>query len=271
MNRFDNTKKFMFSTIIKNNRLESYAKYIEYALASGYKVYSMDEFYNNKDSTDKKFVLRHDVDWNSVATRKMFELEKKMGVHSTYYFRKSTIDKKIIQEMLNAGFDVGLHYETISDYALENKINNPEEIDLDIVREKLKKEIKEFKVNYNKNMTSICSHGSPKNSELRLSNNVLLDGESYLDYDILFEAYDKNLYDYYKPYHIMDSNIRRGCGFSYTSNPIEGINANENVIIFLSHPNHWFFSFKSYIWNIICFILRRYNLITKRKFVRIQK
>ena len=100
--RFDNTKSFVFKTILLNNRFAAYEKYLRTAFESGYTVCSMAEFYTDFKNgvTDKKhFVLRHDVDDLLPATKKMFEIEKRLGVHSTYYFRWSTVDKDLTIQM----------------------------------------------------------------------------------------------------------------------------------------------------------------------------
>lgn len=271
MNRMDNSLPFVFKTILFNNRFKKYKEYIEYALKSDYKVCSMAEFYGDRNSDVKHFVLRHDVDDFLPATREMFEIEKKMGVHSTYYFRWSTIDEKLIADMLEAGFDVGLHYETVATYIRENNIKHKDDINISIVQSILKDEIKRFKIKYNQNMTSCCSHGAPENRLLDISSNVLLENVNYEDYGIVYEAYDKDLYTQYDIYHIMDQNIRFNFGFAYKSNPIEGINLGCKNIVFLAHPTHWKFGVIQYLLNITAFILGKVKTTTNREFRRIAK
>lgn len=251
MERFDIGKQFIISTLICNNRLETYSKYLSYAFENGYKVCSMKEFWDDKNSSQKHFILRHDVDWNGIATEKMFETEKKVfnlfkdfgGGHSTYYFRHSTVNKFLINKMLNEGFEVGLHYETIADFANKEGITEFNLLPMEKIRECLKKEIKEFKQTYNPNLTSICSHGAPLNRKLHVSNNYLLENRNYSDFGIEFEAYDKRLYENFINCHIMDGTLRVNSGFSYMQNPIDAINSGIQNIVFLSHPNHWYFTY----------------------------
>lgn len=271
--RFDTGALFIFKTILFNNRLSVYEKYLRLAMHRGYKLISMQEFWNSKESPDYKFVLRHDVDSLPLkSVRRMFSIEKKLGAHATYYFRHSTVDKSLVKKMLDAGFEVGLHFETISDWAEQRNITSSGQVDIEECRRILKKEIAEFKKEYNPNMVSICSHGAPINTKLHLSNNVLLEGQNYKDFEIEFEAYDADLYENYVSYHIMDSNIRNNNGFSYKSNPIDGTNGQKRNIIFLAHPEHWLFSsFKPWAKNLLSFMLGRFTLSTKREFVRIAK
>ena len=86
-------REFIVETILLNNRLKRYAEYIQLAQKSGYQVLTMKDFYNLKDrrGTGRHFILRHDVDWQGVSPRKMFEVERSLDVKSTYYFRFITV------------------------------------------------------------------------------------------------------------------------------------------------------------------------------------
>lgn len=270
-NRFEQGKKYVFQTILKNDRLKTYADYLMLADRNGYHICSMSEFYENP-TKGKHFVLRHDVDHKTSATRKMFNLEKKFHVHSTYYFRKSTVDINLMNDMIDAGFEVGFHYEKLSDYAIENKLNRVTEKDIEVCRERLKQDISEFNKLIKKPIRSVASHGSKKNGEIGKSNNVLLIDQKYKDFDILFESYDEEMYSKYVDTHIMDGSLRINSGFSYKQNPIDAISAqggNRNII-FLSHPNHWYKTFPQWIWNIIALLLGKYTDGTVREFRRIE-
>ncbi len=268
MNRFDKGKRFVFQTILRNDRLNTYSEYIKMAKDNNYQVCSMIEFYQAPNQ-GKHFVLRHDVDYSGPATRRMFFTEQRLGIHSTYYFRKSTIDIPLMNEMIDAGFEVGFHYETLSDYATENNLDRISERDLSICRERLKKEIMDFNSLLKKPISSIVGHGTRKNFQIGQSNNVLLENQDYKDFGIVFEGYDKNLYADYVSAHIMDGSIRRNFGFSYSSNPIEAIDNCESNIVFLSHPNHWYKTLPQRGWELTALVLGRYTPETNREFSRI--
>jgi hypothetical protein len=63
--------------------------------------------------------LRHDVDISLPRTMKMAEIQKELGVQSTYFFRlhaeKYSFEdaKPIIKSLADDGFEIGLHYETL--------------------------------------------------------------------------------------------------------------------------------------------------------------
>lgn len=268
---FDNSKTFVFKTILLNNRLSVYKRYLQIAKDTGYKICSLQEFWADRSSNQKHFILRHDVDDLIPTTRKMFEIEKSQGVHSTYYFRWSTIDAKLIKDMLEAGFEVGLHYETVATYIREHNILKKEDLEISELQNILKEEIQKFKSEYNPNMVSCCSHGAQENRDLNVSSNILLENADYSEFGLQFEAYDKDMYEKCDIYHIMDCNVRNNFGFSYNSNPMDGILKEKQNIVFLAHPVHWEFNLRTWVINLLCFILGKNKYSTEREFRRIAK
>jgi len=268
--RNDKSLRYILSIIVLNNRIQYYKMYIMLALRYGYKVTTFIDFYHDRDSEVKHLVLRHDVDHNTIATRKLFEAELECGVRSTYYFRKSTIDRKLIQDMISAGFEVGFHYETLSDYAKEHNSMSIGHIDMKDVRERLKSDIEEFNQAIKNKIRSCAGHGDPMNIELKCSNNVLFEEIDSTYYGIEVEAYNKDLYENYIDAHIMDNSIAYNYGFSYQSNPISDILAGRRNIVFLAHPSHWYLSLKSRFKLLINILIFR-NVVTEtnRDFKRI--
>lgn len=273
MLRFDCNRKFVYTSIIKNNRLNAYERYIYYAKKNKYKICTMLDFYNDflNKNQDKHFVLRHDVDHNGSCTRKMFERELKLGVKSTYYFRFSTIDMELIKEMKNENFEVGLHYESVADYAIQNGIDNSEDLDWVQIEIQIKNDIKKFQDIVGFPITSICSHGAPQNVSLGVSNNYIFEKQPYQPFGIIFEAYDKELYAQYINCHIMDCTLREYYGFYYKDNPIDAINSNFKNIVFLAHPSHWYFSQKEKWLNLGLLLFGKGNWNdSKHQFCRVQ-
>jgi hypothetical protein len=84
--------------------------------------------------TDCGIILRHDVDIHVRPAYEMSRLEKECGVRSTYFFLttantynlNSTRDRKLIREMADEGFEIGLHFDPtiygdISEEELQSK------------------------------------------------------------------------------------------------------------------------------------------------------
>ncbi len=270
MNHFF-TKGHLIKTILFNTRLNDYHFFLANAKKHGYEMLPLCEFYSKKDRRTKKhMILRHDVDWQGESTRKMFEAEKIEGVRSTYYFRFSTIDKKLIDEMVGAGFEVGLHYETIADIIREQQLTKKSQIDINSARERFRDDIIRFEKLIGHKISSCCSHGAPENDKLEISNNSLIEGLPLSGFGLEFEAYDKSMYENDIDVHIMDCTLLYNYGFSYKDNPITAVSSNSQNIVFLSHPNHWFFSLPNRIKKIGGIMLGLANYNTTREFKRIE-
>lgn len=243
--RIDTGDDFLKDVISNNNRLDYYDMYIKLALKEGYIVTSYEDYLQNYKDTDKKvLILRHDIDATSDGTQKMIDIEKKNGVKATYYFRWATYDQKLINEIHDAGFEVGLHYETIATYCLNNKKNHVDQYDIDKCREILKQEIKQFKKQSGVDVKTIAGHGTPINRAIGVLNNVLLDDQNYSDYGIIGETYNKDILAHFISSYICDDDIMSKDGYTYKANPIESITGNAKVIEFLSHPHHWYYTLK---------------------------
>lgn len=264
----DHNLKFLILALVFNNRLKTYKTYIQLAQENGYEICTMEQFFSSYKSPSKHFVLRHDVDHRGRATRRMFKIEKELGIKSTYYFRFSTINMSLIREMSKAGFDIGLHYETLADYANENRITNISEVNFDIVEQRLKEDILRFEKITGIKISSICSHGAPKNTQLGYSNNKMLDNKDIKEFGVLFEAYDKDMYSHVDC-HIMDCRLIDNYGFSYRDNPMDAIASKLQNIIFLSHPNHWWIPWPKRMRYLGLVVLGKSSYSTCRVFHRI--
>lgn len=238
--RIDIGTDFINEVIKNNNRLDYYDLYIKLAKEKGYIVTDYYDYLTNyKDTNKKVLILRHDIDIANEGTRYMMEIEKKNNVKATYYFRWKTFDNPLIQELHREGFEIGLHYETIAQYCINNHKYTIDANDIKICRGLLKEEIKKFKQLTGIDIKTISSHGNPVNKKIGIPNYVLLLGEKYSDFGIVGETYDENIVRNYIKSYICDGELIKNDGFSYSTNPIDSILADDKVIEFLSHPNHW--------------------------------
>ena len=218
------TKGVAFEALLFNSRLKLYKQYIRYALEKGYDVIPLEKFYELPDKSGRHMIIRHDVDRAGIFARKMFEVEKDLGIKSTYYFRMSTIDKPLIDEMVAAGFEVGFHFETIANYVIETGANSMEQIDIALMRERFLRELNQFEQITGVKSKSICSHGAAENRMLKTSNNIIFRGFDLSSIGIEFEAYDPEMYAKYIDCHIMDGSLLIHFGFAYTDTPFTAVN-----------------------------------------------
>ena len=73
--------------------------------------------YFNGCQDSKVCILRHDVDKRPMHSLRMAQLETKLGIAGTYYFRikPCSIDENVIKKIAAMGHEIGYHYENLTD------------------------------------------------------------------------------------------------------------------------------------------------------------
>lgn len=265
-------KRFVYDNFFRRSRLPLYEHLLSDLVESGYRFIPICEYWdllkNNKLEKDNKYcILRHDVDTDPNTAYKMFGIETKYGIRSTYYYRWYTLRQEHLKELMDYGTEVGYHYEELSSYAKKKRIKSKEEIEknINIIQS-------DFIDNFNRfrRITGYCktcaSHGDWVNAHyLHIQNHYLMDKRLKQILGIEVEAYDKELVDQFE------------CDIADLGNDgnmwvrIENGNAshfdiskifNYKIIEILVHPRNW----KSNLWwNAKTDIIRlvetiRYNL-----------
>lgn len=189
--RLKNITNRIYSDYIMKNRFEEYENMLKSFLDKGFIFLPICEA-KSSNSNDKFIIIRHDVDSESKVARKMFEIEKKFGVKSTYYFRLCTIDVDLIKEMIDYGIEVGYHYEEISTYIKERHIKNLDLIKKEIsdIKSKFKANVDYFEKTINHKIYSVASHGDWINRKMKVVNKELVTEEVMEALGINVEAYD---------------------------------------------------------------------------------
>lgn len=161
-------------------------------------------------------ILRHDIDISLEPAVKMAEIEKKLGIKSTffillqspYYNAFSENSIKYVKKIIGMGHRIGLHYDSL----IIRKFNF-------VANEFLKNEIKMMSIHYQTEVNNISSHIPSYNKKLKfkLPKNIL-DADS--------EIYKKNRK------YVSDSvqNWREGTFSKYV---------NEKNLYILIHPIWW--------------------------------
>lgn len=94
--------------------LELYQKFIE-ALRNGcYQFQSFQDFI--KKPLNKVVILRHDIDRRKYKALVFAELEYKLDIRATYYFRILPVsyNENLIKQIANMNHEIGYHYEDLS-------------------------------------------------------------------------------------------------------------------------------------------------------------
>ena len=85
----------------------------------GYTIHSFRDWVNKSISGPRTLLVRHDVDLSLEKARRMMEVERGLGVNSTYFLRLHSRayqlltpeNYQILMEFLGADVDLALHYE----------------------------------------------------------------------------------------------------------------------------------------------------------------
>ena len=129
--------------------LDRYSYFLRCIVNAGFSFQTFAQYILRPES--RVVILRHDVDRSPINSLKTAQIEEKLGITGTYYFRitKNSYDSEIIKRIAYLGHEIGYHYET-----------------MDTCRGKIDEAFLEFKKNLSTfrsivPIETICMHGSP--------------------------------------------------------------------------------------------------------------
>lgn len=226
----------IYNDYFMKNRYGEYEKLIKELLNNGYSFIRICD-YSQLNENGKHIIIRHDIDSDVKIAKKMFEIEKKHKVKSTYYFRNSTFDKDFMKEIEKYGSEVGYHYEEIATYCKKNKINTKEGAikNMDKIKSFFCDNIYTFEKEFDIKLKSIASHGDFYNRKIDLPNRNLFDKELRKKFPNIVEAYDDEIEKK------LDSRMS-DCmypNFWKPKNPMDCIKNNDKNILILVHTRWW--------------------------------
>ena len=217
-----------------------YEKLCEALLENNFKPKTILDYFTQKETSGKYFVMRHDVDKKPLNSLEIAKIENRLGISSTFYFRttKDVFIEDIIQQISNLGHEIGYHYEVLALFNGDRQ-----------------KAIKRFKSDISKigqlaKVKSISRHGSPGS---KWDEHDLWSTYNYLDFGIECEAYID--IDYDSVHYVTDTgrcwngdkfNIRdkvfsnlEKLDVGNTTELINSIKVLDKDIIINTHPQRW--------------------------------
>lgn len=236
-------KQRIYEDYLKPSRLPEYKAVLECFKNAGYKMVGILDLYNmvaKGGVNGKIFVNRHDIDTSPKVARAMFEIEKSVygqNGSATYYFRDSTIDKKLIADIEEYGYETGYHYEELATYEKTHKLRNIEKMRdaLPECRKMIVEDIKRFRENNGSRSITVASHGDFINSRYKIQNfEIFADENTRKLTGIVVEAYDNAIMQYVKARYADQILLE-----DFFENVKKGISDGVEVIMTLTHPRNW--------------------------------
>jgi hypothetical protein len=220
------------------SRWDEYRRLLAAACESGYQVVSLEEWVldRDRDAPQPVFLLRHDVDQDPGSAWRMADVERELGIRSTWYFRWRTAHPAVTRELRRRGGHLGLHYETLTRIALDRGLHSPTAIQglLGECRIVLRDEIALFARRHGP-IRSVCPHGDTRLPGV--SNGALLQGEDLTGYGVRFDA-KRGLLGRPVAFVVTDRSAANG-GWQDGKNPHRALEERATPILCVTHPNNW--------------------------------
>lgn len=141
-----------------------------------YRFVTFAEYVQNPEIKKRTIILRHDVDKKPLNSLRTAEMENKLGIKGTYYFKveKNELPKEVIVSIVKLGHEIGYHYDDLN--AAGGVVENA----LDFFQKNLAKmrELAPIK--------TACMHGSPLSKH---DNRDLWNNFDYHEFGIIGEPY----------------------------------------------------------------------------------
>ena len=156
--------------------LTVYRKLLNAIKETGWRVFSVNDFFKTSQKGAPFFIMRHDVDRRPENALAMAHVEVTLGVRSTYYFRvtRGVFQEVIIRRISEMGHEIGYHYEVM------DKAHGDPRRAKQIFLSELNRLRSLAKV------TTACMHGNPLS---RRDNREFWRYHTLAQFDLLGEAY----------------------------------------------------------------------------------
>ena len=226
-----------FSRTLSRARWSEYERFLRSAQEQGYRIVSLEDWVSAGSPTEGEptLILRHDVDQHPRSALRMAAIESRLGLRSSWYFRWRTAHPAVVRKVKSAGFQVGLHYETMTRIALERGLHQePTEDLIEHCRAVLRSELAAFERLYGP-CRSAVPHGDSRIPQVH--NALLLKDQDCSVYGI---EYDGN--EIMRGHELaswLTDRIAAEGGWMEGIDPAEMFATKATPILTVTHPNNW--------------------------------
>ncbi len=132
MSALKTVRQRIYSDFLMPSRLGEYRRLIESALAGGYTVLSIEQYWQlvtaaAVDPARRYLILRHDIDTDRETAGLMWRIERSLGIEASHFFRLSTLDPALMQAIADGGGRASYHYEELATIARERRPRSREQ------------------------------------------------------------------------------------------------------------------------------------------------
>jgi len=164
-----------------------YRKLLDQLIKSGYTFQTFSDFLEKPE--ERTILLRHDVDAKKFNSLHFAQIQNKLGIKGSYYFRivPQSYDEDVIKKIADLGHEIGYHYEDMDLASSKFDVRSlklKEEDLYDVAIESFQENLEKLRKLYP--VKTICMHGSPWS---KFDNKALWKKYNYRDYGIVGEPY----------------------------------------------------------------------------------
>ncbi len=230
----------IYQNFLMGSRLDEYRGLLVTVLQSGYEFHPMLSFKRKMESGKAgrpTCILRHDIDSDVRTARQMYDIERRLGITSTFFFRLSTVDIPFMRTLESEGSEAGYHFEELSDHIKRFALSDRTEIigRMHAVRREFESNLLRLRQRTGLPLNIIASHGDFINRKLHLINYDFLDSELRARAGIELEAYDRS-FACLLDARIADDSFPKKWN---PESPEDVLQSRPGVFHILVHPRQW--------------------------------
>jgi hypothetical protein len=233
----------IYGDFLMPSRLAKYRALLERALDAGYTIVSIERFWaligaGTVDPAQRYLVLRNDIDTGPQTAGAMWRIEHSLGIAGSYFFRLSTLDLALMNDISAAGGDASYHYEELATIAKRRHLRTPSDAlrHMAEAQDLFRVNVARLRALSGQPIRVVASHGDFVNRKLGLTNWLILADPAFrAEVGIELETYDDAFMS-----HVTSRHADLTSPPYWTpEDPEAAIGRTENVVYILVHPRGW--------------------------------
>lgn len=231
----------LYADFLMPSRLGEYESLLRSGLERGYRFVPVRDFWERRDvllGHERVCVLQHDVDSDPRGARDFWNIERSLGLQSTYYFRLSTLDRRLVSDLAAAGVEVSYHYEELATLAKKLGLRSEDGIrrELPRMREMFISNVESLRAGSEMEIVTVAAHGDFTNRALGIPGNVVVDDSHLRErLGIIGDVWDPEVDDLVTSRH-QDTLYPR---FWVRGDLLNAFASEDSLVWVLFHTKHW--------------------------------